>query len=155
MFSVILASFDNFKSLALPFLSVFIPLLIAYKISRKTNFMVFILTIALYTALVLKFADDLIGINEPLGGLLVEGAEDFLSPCYFIVCGVLDFVGMADNALLIIAALWAIFLVLGIVGAMFGPIKTINTAINSLLGVAIIVLLIIYATNPESFNLIS
>lgn len=155
MFSVILASFDSFKSLALPFLSVFIPLLIAYKISRKTNFMVFILTIALYTTLVLKFADDLIGINEPLGGLLVEGAEAFLSPCYFIVCGVLDFVGMADNALLIIAALWAIFLVLGIVGAMFGPIKTINTAINSLLGVAIIVLLIMYATNPESFNLIS
>lgn len=154
MFSVILASFDDFKGLAIPFMSIFLPLLIAYKVSRKTNFMVFILTIALYTALVLEFHKEIIGINEPLGGLLVEGAEVFLSPIYLLLCGALDFIGMADNALLLIAALWAVFLFLGILGACFGPIKTINTAINSLLGLAIIVLLVMYAIDSWSYSAI-
>ena len=40
-------SFDEFKVLALPFVGIFIPLLIAYKIGKKTNLLVALLTIVL------------------------------------------------------------------------------------------------------------
>ena len=48
MFLAEQVTFEEFKILALAFIGIFIPLLIAYKISRKTNFMVVILTISFY-----------------------------------------------------------------------------------------------------------
>ena len=139
-------SFDEFKVLALPFVGIFIPLLIAYKIGKKTNLLVALLTIVLYSMLVFEFDEVIKGISEPLGGLLQEAAEVYFAPAISIFYGAICFIGLDGVAepLVIFAGLWALFLILSIIGHFALPIKFINKTINRLLGLLVLVLLVLY-----------
>lgn len=149
MFLATQITFEEFKALALTFIGIFIPLLIAYKISKKTNFMVFILTLALFSVLFNEYKDTIAGISEPLAGLLQECSEVFFSPITNIIWGALSFFGLGEmDPLLIVGALWTVFFILGLIGSFFSPVKVINTTINVILGLAIVALIVMFAIEP-------
>ncbi len=153
MFLAEQVTFEEFKILALAFIGIFIPLLIAYKISKKTNFMVFILTLALFSVLTNEFKDVIGGISEEFGALMQESCEVFFSPITNIIWGALSFVGLGEmDPLLIVGALWAVFFILGLIGAFFGPVKVINTTINTLLGLVVIALIVMFIIDPWQLN---
>lgn len=149
MFLAEQVTFEEFKIFARAFIGIFIPLLIAYKISKKTNFMVFILTIALFSVLANEFKDVIGGISEEFGALMQESCEDYFFPITKIIEGALSFVGLGEmDPLLIVAALWAVFFILGLIGSFFSPVKVINTTINVILGLAIVALIVMFAIEP-------
>ena len=141
-----LMSFDEFKTLALPFAGIFIPLLIAYKIGKKTNLLVALLTIVLYSLVIMKFEADIKGINEPLGTLLQETAEVYFSPVILIFTGALEFLGLSGtmDPLVICAGLFAVFFVLALISKVAAPIRFINKIITSLLGLAVLAVAVLY-----------
>ena len=145
MFLASQISFDELKVLAVPFVGIFIPLLIAYKVGKKTNFLVSLLTLMLYSVLIFEFQDTIKGISEPLGGLLQEAAEVYLAPVILIFNGAFSFIGLGDiDPILLYGALWLLFLVLAIIGNYASPIKFINSTINTILGIVMLVLLVMY-----------
>ena len=153
MFLAEQVTFEEFKILALTFIGIFIPLLIAYKISKKTNFMVFILTLALFSVLANEFKDVIGGISEEFGALMQESCEVFFSPVTNIIWGALCFLGLGEmDPLLIIAVLWAVFFILGLIGSFFSPVKVINTTINTLLGLVVIALIVMFIIDPWQLN---
>ena len=91
--------------------------------------------------------------SPQFGALMQESCEVFFSPVTNIIWGALSFVGLGEmDPLLIVGALWAVFFILGLIGAFFGPVKVINTTINTLLGLVVIALIVMFIIDPWQLN---
>ena len=146
MFLTETITLEQLKLIAAAFFGVLIPLLIAYKVGKKTNFLVALLTIAVYSTLIVELTDTLVGVNENLAASLVAGIAIYLSPVVGIFEGMLGFVGVAGTVepLVLYGALFAVTLTLAIIGNFFSPIKFINSLINTLLFLAVLALSAMY-----------
>ncbi len=154
-------AFNTFRELVLPFLSIFIPLVLSYWVAKKTNALVGILTIVLYCNLVTQFIDEITSFNSNLGDIIKFGISKYLYPIILMynafVTFIVEITGLSDTIssftpLILSAIIWGVFLVIAILGNLFYPIKTISKVINGIFGLALLIVLFMTIFSKSSFE---
>lgn len=167
-----LVNFEALDSYVTPFLSIMIPIALAYWCAKKTNLVVGLLTVGIYFGLISHFAVTLMEISLPLATLLLSGLN-FLAPVFTMLEGMLLFVtgligldetfveiiyenigeGSALAALtsgvfagmghvIVFGIFWFVFLVLGILSNKFKGVKIFTAILCWALGAILIIKLV-------------
>lgn len=150
MFLSFSEAFDTFKMAVLPFLSIFIPLVLSYWVAKKTNALVGILTIVLYCMLVTQFYSEIVSFSSNLGNILGTGIQGYLYPIIQMYNAFLELIGEiaglsstinSFDPWILCAIIWGIFLGIALLGNLFYPVKVISKVINGIFGITLLVVL--------------